>query len=522
MEDEVGYLVPVEGHPDQEWSFLSSAEIKSRLDVINSFHTFLIIDACFSGSFFLTYKSLKPGLASRPSRLGLASSHSKERALDGSPGENSPFARSLLRTLADSRSDLSVHDLAGKVIDEVLGATGQKQTPIFKHLNIRGDDLGQFVFQLRNDEGTMWESAVRQNALSGYNRYLERFPGGEHVEEAIKRMEQLEDEIAWSAAEKKQRISSYQYYLQQFPEGQYVTRARQAIQKLLGSSDKGVVKPAQVEEVEKSVEEPSPEKEGYPSGKSIARPLMVEVSGGVFNMGCTKEQGNHCDQHEKPVRQVTVSTFALGKCPVTYLEYDAYCEATNTKKPKEFEWGRGKLPVAFVSWLDAIRYCNWLSRQEGLQLVYTPAGEKTRANWKADGYRLPTEAEWEYAARGGAKSQAYFYAGGNYIDEVAWYRENSGQAPHPVGVKKANELGIHDMSGNVCEWCWDSYDMETYQKIPNPGPDPKGPKTRDLKVLRGGSWDLKDLYQRVSKRYFQSYDRKNYSYGFRLARSIRP
>lgn len=240
----------------------------------------------------------------------------------------------------------------------------------------------------------------------------------------------------------------------------------------------------------------------------IARPPeMVFVEGGEFEMGqpdtTVAESKN---ENNRPVHKVCLNSFLISKYEVTQAEY-----ASVTGVSKSYHLG-DSLPIESISWYDAVDYCNMLSEQEGLTPCYDIKSEfNIKCDFKADGYRLPTEAEWEYAARGGQKSRSYKFSGSNDIDEVAWYWKNSGDKrlkgnlneiyekkspavielkegnnckPHEVGEKKPNELGIHDMSGNAWEVCWDTYDSKYYNK--SPICNPKGDISFGLKVFRGG------------------------------------
>ena len=258
---------------------------------------------------------------------------------------------------------------------------------------------------------------------------------------------------------------------------------------------------------------------------------LVEVSGGRFEMGCSSEQSD-CYDDEKPVHTVELDGFYMSKYEVTFYQYDKFCEATGRRKPKDQGWGRSNRPVINVNWYDAVEFCNWLSEQVGLTPCYRIYKNKEDPNskseyddlkwlvscdWSADGFRLPTEAEWEYAARGGPKSRGYKYAGSNNVDSVAWYSGNSGAKPHPVGQKHPNELGLYDMSGNVWEWCWDWYDSDYYSKsLRN---NPSGPEGGSHRVRRGGSWFDFARYVRVA---YRGYNASSYSssyLGFRLLRT---
>ena len=256
------------------------------------------------------------------------------------------------------------------------------------------------------------------------------------------------------------------------------------------------------------------------SQTEVAKPLpsvtqisesMVYVEGGTFQMG-----GNQSED-EKPIHTVTVSRFYISKYEVTFNEYDAFCDATGRTKPQIFDQPKGKHPMLSLSWYDAVEYCNWRSQKEGLPPCYTISGNNVTCNFKAKGYRLPIEAEWEYAARGGKESRGYTYSGSNIAGDVGWYNGNSGNKPHPVGKNQANELGIHDMSGNVLEWCWDWYDENYYTS--SPSIDPRGPTSGDQRVLRGGCWYFPDNLLRTAFRCRSSPDSGNYSGGFRLSRT---
>jgi formylglycine-generating enzyme len=155
------------------------------------------------------------------------------------------------------------------------------------------------------------------------------------------------------------------------------------------------------------------------------------------------------------------------------------------KNPSDPDRGIGdNHPVNQVSWYDAMAFCNELSKREGRTPAYSINGSNVTWNQQANGYRLPTEAEWEFAAGGGNHSNGYKYAGSNNIDEVAWYDGNSGGKTQPVATKKSNELGIYDMSGNVREWCWDWYGDYSSNSQTNP----TGPASGSSRVKRGGSW----------------------------------
>jgi formylglycine-generating enzyme len=242
---------------------------------------------------------------------------------------------------------------------------------------------------------------------------------------------------------------------------------------------------------------------------------MVLVDGGVFEMG--KE---NAEFDEKPVHKVKVNDFYLAKYELSNRLYciflnenwnqnegtvdwvdlnskDVQIEFTNGRfRPKE---GFENHAVLEISWYGAHAFCAWLSKKSGLT------------------YRLPYEAEWEYAARGGKYAKGYTFSGGNDIGNVAWYYYNSDYKTHPVGTKRPNELGIHDMSGGVWEWCTDWYAEDYYSK--SPYDNPKGAESGDYKVLRGGCWGVGMGLCGVEVRDGSPPEDRDSHYGFRLARS---
>jgi formylglycine-generating enzyme required for sulfatase activity len=241
-------------------------------------------------------------------------------------------------------------------------------------------------------------------------------------------------------------------------------------------------------------------------------PEMVPVEGGTFVMG--KENGK---EDEKPHR-VTLSSYQMAKTETTVWQYNLFAVATG----KELEapgWGLwGDNPIVNVNWYDAVEYANWLSKRMNLDSVYTGNSRSVaaNANWQATGYRLPTEAEWEFAARGGnlEKDKNYTYAGGNKLDELGWYSNNSKNRTQPVAQKKPNALGLYDMSGNVWEWCWDWYDAYPDTSVQNP----TGPPGGAFRVVRGGSWYYDPNNCRAAVRFRDRPASRDFDIGFRVVR----
>jgi len=262
---------------------------------------------------------------------------------------------------------------------------------------------------------------------------------------------------------------------------------------------------------------------------------FVFVKGGFFIMGDTFGDG---DKDAKPVRLVFTKDFFISKYEVTFEEFDEFVKDSNYKIGSgvhvfenniwEFRENANytnlflkqekRSPATAINFYDAIYFCNWKSYKEKLEICYTFNGKNVICNFGKNGYRLPTEAEWEFAARGGNKnSQKEFrYSGSNYLDEVAWYRNNSHYSTHEVGLKKSNSLNLYDMSGNVWEFCFDwFYDYKNSICF-----NPKGNQTGEFKIVRGGSFydDCKHAVQ-VSNRFYIKPDDRFYNVGFRLAKS---
>jgi formylglycine-generating enzyme required for sulfatase activity len=241
---------------------------------------------------------------------------------------------------------------------------------------------------------------------------------------------------------------------------------------------------------------------------------FVLVGGGTFNMGTDK----FVEAIENPPHSVTVNSFWLAKTETTFEDYDKFCFETKRDTMGSAGWGRGRQPAIYVSWNDAIAYCNWLSGKEKLSKCYlidSLGGVKYLDT--AKGYRLPTEAEWEFAARGGNKGQGFTHSGSNNIDEVAWYNVNSGGKAHPVAQKKPNELGLYDMDGNVWEWLWDIFDGSYYRN--SPSDNPQGPATGPYRVMRGGAFYNNTNYAKVFTRQNSYVVFRQNSVGFRIART---
>lgn len=220
---------------------------------------------------------------------------------------------------------------------------------------------------------------------------------------------------------------------------------------------------------------------------------MVLVRGGTFDMGCNPAYNFECYDNEMPIHKVTLSDYYIGSCEVTQKLWNAVMGDNPSR------YVGNDYPVEMVTMRDVNKFIKKLNELTGMT------------------FRLPTEAEWEYAAKGGAKSQGYDYSGSASVDDVAWYNDNSmSKGPQPVASKKPNELGIYDMSGNVYEWCSDWYDVYNDE----PQVNPEGPVKKVYRVRRGGAWNMPMRYCRSTNRSFFAPGKCDSNIGFRLALDV--
>jgi formylglycine-generating enzyme required for sulfatase activity len=237
---------------------------------------------------------------------------------------------------------------------------------------------------------------------------------------------------------------------------------------------------------------------------------MLPIEPGTFTMGCTADQEPDCGTDEYPAHDVTLTQgFYMGVTEVTQSEYEAVM-GTN---PSYFTNCGDDCPVEQVSWDDAVAFANALSLLDGLTPAYT-VGATTEWDASADGYRLPSEAEWEYAARANDGTK---YAGSDTIEDVAWYYSTSTSTTHPVAELQPNGNGLYDMSGNVWEWTWDFSDRDYYAT--SPGTDPTGPQSGSDRTMRGGRYGGDADFARVARRVRYAPDFSYSAVGFRLART---
>jgi len=502
-DDKIGYLVPVNAAKGDESDYLPHSYFKAKLNRIKTRHTFVMMDACFSGSFFINIKSDKrSGAEHIASRWGLSSSLSHEVALDGKPGDNSPFAQCLIDVLQENNTSFGIHGLAEAVGQKML-ARQEKQTPICLPFSDPNKYKGQFFFHPAKNATQDWASAEATDTAVAYKTYWEKHPDSPQAEEAL-----------WRYACKKNMVAAFKLYRKEYPKGKYRYEALDKIEDVVFANATTLRQlrsyletfgedARHAEEAHQRMEDilagitikpPKPTETIITPPEDLVvpepprldfEPEMVLVEGGTFKMGSNDDYDD-----EQPIHEVTLSDFYIGKYPVTQAQW----QAVMGKNPSHFK-GCDDCPVEKVSW-------------EYVQEFIKKLNAKTGKN-----YRLPTEAEWAYAARGGKQSKGYKYAGSDNLDEVGWYYDNSSNKTHPVGQKKPNELGIYDMSGNVWEWCADWYGAYPSE----PQTNPTGPAKGDRRVLRGGSWSGNDLNCRVAYRSRSNPNFRDLNFGFRLA-----
>lgn len=238
---------------------------------------------------------------------------------------------------------------------------------------------------------------------------------------------------------------------------------------------------------------------------------MVRVPAGTFMMGSqTDEEGRHGNEtlHEVKITR----PFLMGTTPVTQVQWTSVMRK-NPSRLKGYN-----LPVENVSWNDAIDFCNRLSAREGLTPAYRISGDNVTWDKGTDGYRLPTEAEWEYACRAGTTTSYYTGNSESDLDSAGWYGENSGRKTHPVGKKIPNIWGLYDMHGNMFEWCWDWYGEYPSNSVI----DQAGPASGSYRVIRGGSWNPYAGGCRSADRYYYAPGYRRGYVGLRLLRPINP
>jgi len=542
-----GYFLPSDTKPKELYRTTFAYNLwRNRIDAFACQHILVVIDACYSAFF-------DPGFDNKGDhRFGRKNQYTDTESLLAAHQEY----KTRFFFTSDGRGDETPDksNFAKRLLEGLRSNTGRDGIFTssalyanyleFARPHPGGGDFGSdeagssFLFfrkekQLIDEEAVAnrekdllaWQKAESEQIIAGYRIYLEEFPEGAFRFQANQKIEQIADKNDWNIARAKNTADAYREYLSRHPRGEFMDSARATIQ-----------------------------------GLSNELPAMVYVSGGSLEMGDQFRSGS---RDERPVHTVSVSDFYIGRYEVTVEEFSLFVAATNHRTDAEMkgfsliwngdEWVRRDsvywqmdyqgvprsssgydYPVLHVSWRDATAYCNWRSEQDGFIPVYRMFKQNIVADWQADGYRLPTEAEWEYAARSKGEKVKYAVSGDqaileeyvNFCDnncQQSWKSENQNDGfsfTAPVGSLRPNGLGVYDMSGNVWEWCWDIYGKKYYRSSLNLV-NPQGPLLGTDRVVRGGSWLSAGTDCRTSTRAYSEPDYTGADIGFRLVRSAR-
>ena len=498
-----GYIIPEDARKDDISSYISMNNIKDITMMYEAKHVLYLFDSCFSGHFVdITRADNKPESIitekiSKPVRQVISAGTAEQEASDGV--FHSPFCDALLDNFRNLSGDynndgyITGEELSFNIRQKVEYDTHGDQTP--EYGKMKGFKEGDFIFAMScapKPTEPKQEIEVETEYTYGQIKVESNADGSVY----------LDNDYVCSISAGSIKT------LKNVITGSHIVKVRADDET---KSENIIVSKDRTTEVTFNFAKVGNfRKDTYDN--------MVFVQGGTFQRGSTNG-----DYDEKPVHTVTVDDFYIGKYEVTVAEFKEFIDATGHKTEAEktgyrYVYNNGWKMKNDVTWKCDVNG-NALSKSEYNHPVIYVSWNDANAYCKWKGGRLPTEAEWEYAARGGNKSKGYKYSGSNNIDNVAWYSKNSGDKTHSVGKKQANELGIYDMSGNVWEWCNDWYDGNYYSSSPRN--NPKGPSSGSLRVLRGGSWYYGGIYCRVASRHYDIPDYSSYVYvlGFRFSRA---
>ncbi len=511
--EKLGYIIPVDTPLQQQNPLLFSDKAISMMKIeeyslkIKSRHVLMLFDSCFSGSIFDLGRNPVPPVIDEKAQAKV-----RQYITSGSEDESVPdksyFKTCFLQGLdgyADLNRDgyVTGQELGSYLSDQVVNYTNRAQHPQFGKIRNPNLDKGDFVFVLGQSSGALTNSTSPSNKEADQEVETEYRTGSIRIESSIAGDIYLDKKLICSIGQ-----------------GEIKTIKRTPT----GIHDVELRSPKETQSKRINVyQDQLSELRFIPD---LSAQGMVYVEGSSFMMGDDFGVG---DPDEKPLHKVNISSFYIGKYELTqkiFKEIMGY----NTSY-----FMNPDAPVEMVSWYECIDLCNKLSKKEDLEPVYTiiqsvkdPGNMQPEDDIKwqviyeprANGYRLPTEAEWEYAARGGKLSRSTQYAGSSNPWTIGWYNDPDSDEwlweTQPVGAKQANELGLFDMSGNVYEWCWDWYGDYPSTELHNPD----GPASGNYRVIRGGSFYSESMRLRLSLR---GYDRPNRYFsliGMRLARSV--
>jgi formylglycine-generating enzyme len=486
----LGYLVPSDAEEDPNSDFIAVNFVNDIFRAVKAKHILLVVDCCFGGSFGVERNistaemtaKVALDLDTKKSRMVL-SSGGIEPVSDGLLAEkNSPFTKPLIEILQNNKANETVFSDFFTLLRKKTKWNAE-QMPQYKVLQHLGHDDGELAFyctDLESPEERAYNQATETPTITNLTRFIKDFPQSDKKAEIRAVLKETRAAEAWGKIKNSKHIEKFDEFIDEYPDSPFAELARQKMEAL-----------EIVEEIitPKIITPPTPAII-IPTKKLDFEPDLIFVEGGTFKMG-----SNDYDD-EKPIHDVRLDSFYMGKYPITQAQW----KTIMGNNPSHFKGDN--LPVEQVSWEDT-------------KLFLEKLNQKVPTNLQRGKYRLPTEAEWEYAARGGNKSQGYTYSGSNDIDEVAWYDKNSGNKAHEVGTKKANELGIYDMSGNVWEWCEDWYGTYENEAQTNP----RGADRGSNRVSRGGGWLYNPQDCRATNRYDLSPTGRDNGLGFRVALS---